>query len=45
MSLQAQQDASGWYEMQDLLAVPPEWLPEIAPHIYHFRVKKPVQPG
>ena len=26
--------------MQDLLAIPPEWLPEIAPHMFLFNVQK-----
>lgn len=35
-----QQSASGWYEMSDLLAIEPEWLPEIAPHMYEYKKKR-----
>lgn len=30
----AQQNESGWYEMQDVLTIEPEWLTEVAPHMY-----------
>lgn len=31
---QVQQSASGWFEMQEVTAVEPHWLPEMAPHVY-----------
>lgn len=30
----AVQGDSDWYEMQEVLAVDPMWLPEVAPHVY-----------
>ena len=32
---QVQQSASGFYEMLDVTAVEPDWLPEAAPHVFH----------
>ena len=34
---QVQQSDSGWYEMQGVTAVQPEWLVEVAPHMYAKR--------
>ena len=31
---QAKQGESGWYDMQELVAIEPEWLPELAPHMF-----------
>ena len=31
-----QQGTKGWYDMQDLLAVDPQWLPEAAPHMFRM---------
>lgn len=31
---QAKQGESGWYDMHDLVTVEPEWLPELAPHMF-----------
>ncbi len=31
---QVHQSASGWYEMQEVTAIEPEWLVELAPHVY-----------
>lgn len=33
----AQQTDSGWYEMQELLAIEPSWLTELAPHMYEMK--------
>jgi ATP-dependent RNA helicase DDX35 len=30
-----QQTDNGWYEMQGVTAVQPEWLIELAPHMFH----------
>lgn len=32
---QVQQSSSGWYEMQDIVSIEADWLPELAPHMYH----------
>jgi len=32
-----QQTDDGWFEMQGVTAVLPEWLTEVAPHMYHRR--------
>ncbi|KAK9901246.1 hypothetical protein WJX75_002237 [Coccomyxa subellipsoidea] len=31
---QVQQNASGWYEMQEVTAIESHWLPELADHVY-----------
>jgi ATP-dependent RNA helicase DDX35 len=31
---QVQQSSSGWYEMQEVTAIEPHWLVELAPHVY-----------
>lgn len=31
---QVQQSSNGWYEMQDIVTIDSEWLPEVAPHMY-----------
>ena len=33
---QVQQGQRGFFDMQDLLVVDPEWLPEIAPQMYQM---------
>ncbi len=38
----AVQGDSDWYEMQDVLAIDPAWLPEVAPHMYSYMHKQPV---
>lgn len=35
--LRVQQADSGWYEMQDVCALQPDWLTELAPHMYQKR--------
>lgn len=35
--LRAQQNEQGWYEMQGVTAVEPDWLPAIAPAVYTRR--------
>ena len=32
---QVQQSSSGYYEMQDIVTIESDWLPEVAPHMYH----------
>jgi hypothetical protein len=39
---QVQQGTKGYFDMQDLLAVDPAWLPEIAPDMYQLIGKKAV---
>ena len=39
---QVQQGTKGFYDMQDLLAIDPAWLPEIAPEMYQLVGKKPI---
>ncbi|KAA6422608.1 MAG: putative ATP-dependent RNA helicase DHX35-like [Trebouxia sp. A1-2] len=34
---QVQQSSSGWYEMQDIVTIEADWLPELAPHMYQKR--------
>lgn len=34
---QVQQSSSGWYEMQDIVTIEADWLPEVAPHMYQKR--------
>lgn len=40
-----QQGPSGWHEMQDVTAIQPEWLPEIAPHMFQSVARPRPQPG
>lgn len=32
-----QQSSSGWYEIQDIVTIEADWLPEVAPHMYQKR--------
>lgn len=41
----AVQGDSDWYEMQEVLAVDPQWLPEVAPHMYAHTHTKPQHVG
>lgn len=34
---QMQQSSSGWFEMQEVTAVEPHWLPELAAHVYSHK--------
>jgi hypothetical protein len=33
----AQQGDSGWHDMQELLTIEPDWLPELAPQMFYAR--------
>ena len=40
-----QQGPSGWHEMQDVTAIQPEWLPEIAPNMFRTVARARPVPG
>jgi ATP-dependent RNA helicase DDX35 len=35
--LRCQQNDEGWYEMQNVTSIEPEWLTEVAPGVYQRR--------
>jgi len=39
-----QAGAAGFYDMADVVAIEPAWLPELAPHMFHY-VKGPPPQG
>lgn len=33
---QVQLSASGFHDMADVATIEPDWLPELAPHMFHY---------